>query len=37
LIGSQPYIAANVRSLPAESFYQWVEYCNSPAGSTTLA
>src|SRR6202049_4078217 len=37
LIGSQPYLAANVRSLPAESFYQWVEYCNSPAGSTTLA
>ncbi|MGB6977862.1 MAG: alpha-L-arabinofuranosidase C-terminal domain-containing protein [Candidatus Acidiferrales bacterium] len=37
LIGSQPYLAANVRSLPAEEFYRWVEYCNSPAGSTTLA
>lgn len=37
LIGSQPYLAANLRSLPAEQFYQWVEYCNSPAGSTTLA
>ncbi|HEY1263448.1 MAG TPA: alpha-L-arabinofuranosidase C-terminal domain-containing protein [Terriglobales bacterium] len=37
LIGSQPYLAANVRSLAAEQFYQWVEYCNSPAGSTTLA
>jgi len=37
LIGSQPYLAANVRSLPAEQFYRWVEYCNSPAGSTTLA
>ena len=37
LIGSQPYLAANVRSLPAEAFYQWVEYCDSPAGSTTLA
>jgi alpha-N-arabinofuranosidase len=37
LIGSQPYLAANVRSLPAEAFSQWVEYCNSPAGSTTLA
>ncbi len=24
------------RSQPASSFYQWVEYCNSPAGSTTL-
>jgi alpha-N-arabinofuranosidase len=37
LIGSQSYLAANVRSLPAEQFYRWVEYCNSPAGSTTLA
>jgi alpha-L-arabinofuranosidase len=37
LIGCQPYLAANVRSLPAEQFYRWVEYCNSPAGSTTLA
>src|SRR6202034_1756916 len=36
-IGCQPYLAANVRSLPAEAFYRWVEYCNSPAGSTTLA
>jgi hypothetical protein len=32
LIGSQPYLAANVRSLPAAEFYRWVEYCNSPAG-----
>ncbi|PYY10714.1 MAG: alpha-L-arabinofuranosidase [Acidobacteria bacterium] len=37
LIGSQPYLAANVRSLPAEQFYRWVEYCNSPAGTTMLA
>jgi len=37
LLGAKPYLAANVRSLPAEQFYQWVEYCNSPAGSTTLA
>src|SRR5215469_6992354 len=37
LIGAQPYLAANVRSLPAQQFVQWVEYCNSPAGSTTLA
>ncbi len=37
LIGGQPYLAANLRSLPAEQFNQWVEYCNSPAGSTTLA
>lgn len=37
LTGAEPYLAANVRSLPASAFYQWVEYCNSPAGSTTLA
>jgi alpha-N-arabinofuranosidase len=37
LAGCQPYLAANLRSLPAEDFYRWVEYCNSPAGSTTLA
>jgi alpha-N-arabinofuranosidase len=37
LSGMEPYLAANLRSLPARDFYQWVEYCNSPAGSTTLA
>jgi alpha-N-arabinofuranosidase len=37
LIGAEPYLAANVRSLPASAFQRWVEYCNSPAGSTTLA
>ena len=37
LCGSEPYLAANLRSLPAEEFYRWIEYCNSPAGSTTLA
>ena len=37
LSGAEPYVAANVRSLPAEDFDRWVEYCNSPAGSTTLA
>jgi alpha-N-arabinofuranosidase len=37
LAGAQPYLAANLRSLPAEDFYRWVEYCNSPANSTTLA
>ena len=33
--GAEPYIAANVRSLNAYTFDQWIEYCNSPAGSTT--
>ncbi len=37
LVNAQPYFAANVRSLPAEQFYQWIEYCNAPAGTTTLA
>jgi alpha-L-arabinofuranosidase len=37
LANSEPYFAANVRSLPALDFDHWVEYCNSPAGSTTLA
>jgi alpha-N-arabinofuranosidase len=35
LIGAEPYLAANVRSLNAYTFDQWVEYCNSPAGSTS--
>jgi alpha-L-arabinofuranosidase len=37
LIGSEPYLAANLRSLSAEEFDHWVEYCNAPAGTTTLA
>ena len=37
LTGAEPYLAANLRSLPALDFDHWVEYCNSPAGSTTLA
>lgn len=37
LSGAQPYLAANLRSLTPLDFDHWVEYCNSPAGSTTLA
>jgi alpha-N-arabinofuranosidase len=37
LLDAQPYLAANLRGLPAQEFDRWVEYCNSPAGSTTLA
>ena len=37
LVGAQPYLGVNVRTLPAEAFYQWLDYCNAPAGSTTLA
>lgn len=36
-VGAQPYFAANLRSLPAQEFWRWVEYCNSPANSSTLA
>ncbi|MDE3054010.1 MAG: alpha-L-arabinofuranosidase [Gemmatimonadota bacterium] len=35
LVGAQPYLAANVRSLPARAFDEWIEYCNAPAGDTT--
>jgi alpha-L-arabinofuranosidase len=37
LTGSQPYFAANLRSLPAQAFFEWVEYSNAPAGTTTLS
>ena len=37
LSGSEAYLAANVRGLTAQQFYEWIEYCNSPAGSTTGA
>jgi alpha-N-arabinofuranosidase len=37
LCGVQPYLAANVGTGSAEEFQQWVEYCNAPAGATTLA
>ena len=37
LIGAQPYLAANLRSNTARDFYEWVEYCNAPAGRTTLS
>jgi alpha-N-arabinofuranosidase len=36
-VNAQPYFAANVRSLPAQEFWRWVEYCNSPSGTNTLA
>ena len=37
LVGSQPYLAANLRSLTARDCYEWVDYVNAPAGTTTLA
>lgn len=37
LVGAQPYFAANVRSLTPRDFSDWVDYCNAPAGATSLA
>jgi len=37
LAGAEPYLAANVRSLPALEFDHWVEYCNAPQGSSSYA
>ena len=37
LTGAEGYLAANVRGLSAQEFYNWIEYCNSPAGSTSGA
>jgi alpha-L-arabinofuranosidase len=37
LIGAQPYLATNLRSNSARDFDEWVEYCNAPAGDTTLS
>ena len=31
-IGCKPYLAANLRTLPARDFSQLVEYCNAPSG-----
>lgn len=35
LVGAQPYLAANVRSLDARAFDAWIEYCNAPPDATT--
>jgi alpha-N-arabinofuranosidase len=37
LVGAEPYLAVNGRGGTANDFIKWVEYCNSPTGSTTLA
>ena len=37
LTGAQGYLAANLRGMTAQNFFEWIEYCNSPAGTTTLA
>jgi alpha-N-arabinofuranosidase len=34
LLGSEPYISANVGSGTPQEFEEWIEYCNFPGGST---
>ncbi len=36
LAGAEPYLASNLRSATARDFYDWIEYCNSPAHTTSL-
>ena len=37
LVGAKPYVAANMTSLTPLHIRNWIEYCNFPQGSTTLA
>jgi len=37
LAGAKPYLAANVGSGTPREFHDWVNYCNAPAGSISLA
>lgn len=37
LIGAEPYFAANITSTTPMDIRDWIEYCNFPAGTTTLA
>ncbi|HEV8591404.1 MAG TPA: alpha-L-arabinofuranosidase C-terminal domain-containing protein [Pyrinomonadaceae bacterium] len=37
LVGAKPYLAANVRTRDVKVFQEWLEYCNAPAGLTTLS
>lgn len=37
LCGVEPYLAGNVGTGSPEEFQRWVEYCNAPSGTTTLA
>lgn len=36
-LGTQPYFAANITSVTPLHIRNWVDYCNSPEGTTTLA
>ena len=37
LVNAEPYIAANITTTTPLNIRDWVDYCNSPAGTTTMA
>ena len=37
LTGAEPYLAANMASGSPQEFHEWVQYCNAPAGTVSLA
>ena len=37
MVGAQPYFAANMTSTTPLNIRNWIEYCNMPRGSTSLA
>lgn len=37
MVGAKPYVAANMTSLTPLQIRNWIEYCNFPAGLTTLS
>lgn len=37
LVGAEPYFAANITSQSPMVVRDWIDYCNSPAGSTSMA
>lgn len=37
LIGAEPYFAVNITTMTPMDARDWMDYCNSPRGSTTLA
>ena len=36
-VNAKPYLAANLRSLDVRAYLEWLEYCNAPAGVTSLS
>lgn len=36
-VGAKPYLAANLTSVSSLHIRNWMDYCNSPRGTTTLA